>query len=313
MKALVTGGAGFIGTNLIKRLLKDGHEVVSVDNYSTGKKENHQEGCQYHDFDLSSKHTLGIYVDHGSYPSWRDDEYDVIFHLAALPRIQPSFDNPLKSFNANVLGTAHILEYVRKKNEKERWANKIKVISAGSSSVHGGAYKNPYTFTKWQSDKLCHMYSEIYEVPVNVCRFYNVYGPHELTEGEYCTVVGIFNRQHKNYEPLTITWDGEQRRDFTHVDDIVDGLMLTAEGKSWGLTIEFGRGKNHSINELASMFDISGPDGHFYYEREYIDKRPGEVRSTLCDIGLAYSAVGYQPKRNLEDYINKIKRHTIYN
>ena len=87
MKALVTGGAGFIGTNLIKRLLKDGHEVVSVDNYSTGDKKNHQEGCTYHDFDLSSSHTLGIYVDHGSYPRWRDDEYDVIFHLAALPRI----------------------------------------------------------------------------------------------------------------------------------------------------------------------------------------------------------------------------------
>ena len=144
------------------------------------------------------------------------------------------------------------------------------------------------------------MYSELFEVPVNVCRFYNVYGPHELTEGEYCTVVGIFNRQHKNYEPLTITWDGEQRRDFTHVDDIVDGLMLTAEGKSWGLTIEFGRGKNHSINDLADMF---GKD----YPREYIDKREGEMRSTLCDIGFAYSAVGYEPKRNLKEYINKIK------
>jgi len=296
MKALVTGGAGFIGTNLIKRLLSDDYDVVSIDNYSTGKKENHQDGCLYYDYDLSYNYVR----DDG-------DRYDVIFHLAALPRIQPSFDNPLKSFNANVLGTAHILEYVRKKNEKERWANNIKVISAGSSSVHGGAYKNPYTFTKWQSDKLCHMYSEIYEVPVNVCRFYNVYGPHELTEGEYCTVVGIFQKQYENHEPLTITWDGEQRRDFTHVDDIVDGLMLTAEGKSWGLTLEFGRGKNYSINELADMFDIPGPDGHLYYDRKYIDKRDGEMRSTLCDLGLAYSAVGYQPKRNLEDYINKIK------
>ena len=297
MKALVTGGAGFIGTNLIKRLLKDGHEVVSVDNYSTGKEENHQEGCRYHDFDLSKASPIEI----------GNIEYDVIFHLAAIPRIQPSFENPKETFESNVLGTLNILEYVRRKNEKERWANNIKVISAGSSSVHGGAYKNPYTFTKWQSDKLCHMYSELFKVPVNVCRFYNVYGPHELTEGEYCTVVGIFQKQYENNEPLTITWDGEQRRDFTHVDDIVDGLMLTAEGKSWGLTIEFGRGKNHSINELADMFDIPGPDGHLYYERKYIDKRPGEVRSTLCDLGLAYSAVGYQPKRNLKDYINKIK------
>ena len=103
MKVLVTGGTGFVGTNLIKRLLKDGHEVVSVDNYSTGKKENHQEGCQYHDFDLSSSHTLGIYVDHGSYPQWRDDEYDVIFHLAALARIQPSLKNPHEALFNNFL------------------------------------------------------------------------------------------------------------------------------------------------------------------------------------------------------------------
>ena len=296
MKMLVTGGAGFIGTNLIKRLLKDGHEVTSIDNYSTGKRENHQKGCQYHDFDLSSSHTLGIYVDHGSYPSWRDDEYDVIFHMAALARIQPSLENPHKTLFNNFVSTLNILEYARKKNEKERWANEIKVVCAGSSSVHGGAYANPYTFTKWQGDKLCHMYSEVFNSPVNVCRFYNVYGPHHLTEGEYCTVVGIFERQYKNGEPLTITWDGEQRRDFTHVDDIVDGLILTSECKSWGLTIELGRGKNYSINDVVDMF---GED----YPREYIDKRSGEMRSTLCDLGLAYSAVGYQPKRNIKDYI----------
>ena len=295
MNALVTGGAGFIGTNLIKRLLEDGHNVVSLDNYSTGLIENHQVGCDYYDVDVVKDfHRNRIFG-----VSDNIDIPDVIFHLAAIPRIQPSFENPKETFKSNVLGTLNILEYARENN--------VKVIYAGSSSVHGGAYKNPYTFTKWQGDKLCHMYSEIYKVPVNVCRFYNVYGPYELTEGEYCTVVGIFQKQYENHEPLTITWDGEQRRDFTHVDDIVDGLILTAEGNNWGLTLEFGSGTNHSINELADMFDIPGPDGHFYYDKEFIDKRPGEVRSTLCDIGLAYSAVGYQPKRNLEDYINKIK------
>ena len=301
MNALVTGGAGFIGTNLIKRLLKDGHDVISIDNYSTGKKENHQKGCSYNNFDISDDYVPygRLYWPHSTKVMDEVGYPDVIFHLAALPRIQPSFETPIESFKANVVGTINILEWARK--------NDVKVIYAGSSSVHGGAYKNPYTFTKWQGDKLCHMYSEIYKVDVNVCRFYNVYGPHELTEGEYCTVVGIFQKQYENNELLTITWDGEQRRDFTHVDDIVDGLILTAEGKSWGLTLEFGRGKNYSINEVADMFDIPGPDGHFYYDRKYIDKRPGEVRSTLCDIGLAYSAVGYQPKRNLEDYINKIK------
>ena len=278
MKVLVTGGAGFIGTNLIKRLLKDGHEVVSIDNYSTGKKENEQDGCIYYDYDLSY-----------SYVRDDGDSYDVIFHLAALARIQPSLKHPYKTIYNNFTSTLHILEYGRK--------NDVKVIYAGSSSIHGGAYKNPYTFTKWQGDKLCHLYSETLNFPVNVCRFYNVYGPHHLTEGEYCTVVGIFERQYQNGEPLTITWDGEQRRDFTHVDDIVDGLILTSECKSWGLTIELGRGKNYSINDLVDMF---GED----YPREYIDKRPGEMRSTLCDLGLAYSVVGYQPTRELKDYIN---------
>ena len=260
MKCLVTGGAGFIGTNLIKRLLKDGHEVVSVDNYSTGKKENHQEGCQYHDFDLSSSHTLGIYVDHGSYPVWRDDEYDVIYHLAALPRIQPSFDDPVKTFNSNVVATLNILDYVRKKNEKERWANKIRVVYADSSSVHGNKYVNPYTFTKYNGAELCRMYSEIYELPVSICRFYNVYGPYQETEGEYCTVVGIFERQYQNGEPLTITWDGEQRRDFTHVDDIVDGLVRSGD-EYFKVCEEFelGTGENCSINELASWFGEDYP------------------------------------------------------
>ena len=297
MKALVTGGAGFIGTNLIKRLLKDGHEVVSVDNYSTGKKENHQEGCQYHDFDLSSSHTLGIYVDHGSYPSWRDDEYDVIFHLAALPRIQPSFEDPIKTFNSNVVSTLHILEYARKKNEKERWANKIRIVYADSSSVHGNKYVNPYTFTKYNGAELCRMYSEIYELPVSICRFYNVYGPYQETEGEYCTVVGIFERQYQNGEPLTITWDGEQRRDFTHVDDIVDGIVRSSDEYFKECEIfELGRGVNFSINEIVDMF---GKD----YPRESLPKREGEYDVTLADYSHAQDLLNWKPTRNIKDYI----------
>ena len=299
MKCLVTGGAGFIGTNLIKRLLKDGHEVVSVDNYSTGKKENHQEGCTYHDFDLSSPHTLGIYVDHGSYPAWRDDEYDVIYHLSALPRIQPSFDNPVKTFNANVVTTLNILEYVRRKNEKERWANKIKVVYADSSSVHGDKYINPYTFTKYNGAELCRMYSQIYELPVSICRFYNVYGPYQETEGEYCTVVGIFEKQYENGEPLTITGDGEQRRDFTHVGDIVDGLVRT--GKEYFKEceeFELGTGENYSINELASWF---GED----YPCDSLPFRDGETRESLCTDTHARDLLGWKPTKKLEDYIKK--------
>ncbi len=288
MKALVTGGAGFIGTNLCKRLLGEGYEVSVVDNYSTGKKENHQKDVRYYDYDLSSQHTLGIYVDHGTYPSWRDDEYDVIFHLAALPRIQPSFDDPVNTFNSNVVSTLHILELARKKN--------IPVVYADSSSVHGNKYANPYTFTKYNGTELCRMYSEIYKLPINICRFYNVYGPHQETEGEYCTVVGIFERQYKNGEPLTITWDGEQRRDFTHVEDIVDGLFRSSkEYFKECEEFELGTGKNCSINDLTGWFGD--------YPTKSIPKRDGEMRESLCTDTHARDLLGWNPTRTLQQYV----------
>ena len=140
MKMLVTGGAGFIGTNLIKRLLKDGHEVVSVDNYSTGKKENEQEGCKYFKVDI---------CDYKSFDNFIED-LDLVFHLAALPRIQPSFKDPLITFKTNVEGTINLLDWCKEKN--------IALVYAGSSSTHGGVYKSPYTFTKWQGEELCNLY-----------------------------------------------------------------------------------------------------------------------------------------------------------
>jgi len=295
MKALVTGGAGFIGTNLIKRLLKEGHEVVSVDNYSTGFKENHQEGCRYYDFDLSSSHTLGIYVDHGSYPQWRDDEYDVIFHMGALARIQPSLENPHKTLFNNFVSTLNILEYARKNN--------IKVVYAGSSSKHHGLYGSPYAWSKFSGEELCKLYSSVYNVPTSICRFYNVYGPHQLVNGPYCTVIGIFQEQYKNSESLTITGNGEQRRDFTHVDDIVDGLVRVNRAMHGevdmgydGAEFELGRGVNHSINELVDMF---GKD----YPREYISARDGEYDRTLCEDKITQELLDWNPTINLYDYI----------
>ena len=286
-KILVTGGAGFIGTNLIKRLLKDNHKVISLDNYSTGLMENHIDGCQYFDVDISNVTDFNFFM----------DTPDIIYHLAAIPRIQPSFEHPVDTYHANSTSTINLLEWARRR--------RCKVIYAGSSSFHGGVNKNPYTMTKYFGEQLCELYYKHFGMDINVCRFYNVYGPHQLTEGEYCTVVGIFESLYKNNKPLTITGDGEQRRDFTHVDDIVDGLILTSKCKSWGVTIELGRGKNYSINELADMF---GED----YLREYIDKKRGEVKSTLCDIGEAYSIIGYDPKHNLYDYIQSIRKEDIY-
>jgi UDP-glucose 4-epimerase len=292
---LVTGGAGFIGTNLIKRLLKDGHEVVSVDNYSTGKKENEQEGCRYWEYDLSSEHTHGIYVDHGSYPHWKDEDYSTIFHIAALARIQTSLKDPLSHITNNFMSTLNVLEYARKIN--------VPVVYAGSSSKHHGLYGSPYAWSKFSGEELCKLYSSVYNVPTSICRFYNVYGTHQLEEGPYCTVVGVFQNQYKDGKPLTITGDGEQRRDFTHVDDIVDGLVRVnramhgeVDMRYAGEEFELGRGVNHSINEVASYF---GKD----YPKEYIPARDGEYDRTLCEDKKAHELLDWNPIINLDEYI----------
>jgi len=281
MNIMVTGGAGFVGTNLIKRLLKDGHKVVSLDNYSTGTEDNHQEGCTYHDVDIRDVVDFGYFM----------EKPDVIYHLAAIARIQPSFKNPAPTLEVGILGTMNILEWVRELENKPR------MIFAGSSSVHSGKMKNPYTLSKVVADDLCLLYKKHFGVNVSICRFYNVYGPHQLTEGEYCTVVGIFERQYQEGVELTITGDGEQRRDFTHIDDIVDGLILTSENETCWDEMELGRGNNYSINELAKMFNCG---------YTYLPERPGEARETLCNTLIAKRLIGYEPKVNLDDYIKGV-------
>tara|TARA_R100000315_G_C5209754_1_gene124398 strand:+ start:192 stop:1076 length:885 start_codon:yes stop_codon:yes gene_type:complete len=288
MRVLVTGGAGFVGTNLIKRLLKDGHEVASIDNYSTGKKENEQDGCTYLEHGLES-------LDH---PSKFDKELfsvmsypDVTFHLAARARIVPSFQDPISTFKSNTLATQNVLEWARKHNTP--------VIYAGTSSIHGDKLANPYTFTKHQGEELINLYNKTFDLPTAICRFYNVYGPHQLTEGDYCCVLGIFERQFTKGEPLTITGDGEQRRDFTHVDDIVDGLIKCGESidKVSGEVFELGRGKNYSINEIVDAFGD--------YHKKYIEKKPGEMRETLNTNTKARDVLGWKPKNDILNYIRE--------
>jgi len=282
MRALVTGGAGFVGTNLVKRLLKGGYQVVSFDDYSTGSKENRQDGCTYIDIDITE-----------SFTDWTEN-FDVIFHLAALPRIKPSFENPKEVCDVNVVGTQNVLEYARK--------TETPVIYAGSSSFWGGVYKNPYTFSKWQGEELCKMYEQIYELPVTICRFYNVYGNYMPTEGEYRTVLPIFLEQYNKGLPLTITGDGTQRRDFTHVDDIVDAMIKVVELNKWGSVYELGRGKNHSIKEVVLMISkFSRGDVGW----NFIPKIRGEVQETLCRSELARKKLNWKPKINLNNWITK--------
>ena len=282
MNVLVTGGVGFIGTNLIKRLLDDGHKVVSLDNYQTGKEENEQEGCEYHRVDIRDGIDFDFFM----------PDPDIIYHLAALPRIQPSFEYPELTFETNVLGTMNIMSWAREKG--------CGVVYAGSSSKHGGIYKNPYTFTKHQGEEIVEMYQKVYDVPSAICRFYNVYGPYQVTEGEYCTVMGVFQTQYKNGEELTITGDGTQRRDFTHVYDIVDGFVKCGEqlDKVSGEIFELGRGENYSINVIAQSFDAG---------YTYIPKRPGEVQETLCTDTKARELLGWNPTIDILDYIEGVR------
>jgi len=284
MNVLVTGGAGFIGTNLIKRLLDDGHSVISFDNYTTGKKENEQDSCEYIECDITDNYDVQKHL--------LNKNIDIIYHLAALARIQPSFKNPTNTFKTNVIGTMNIMEWAKNNN--------CPVIYAGSSSKHGGIFKNPYTFTKHQGEEVVEMYNRVYGVPAAICRFYNVYGPYQLTEGEYCTVIGIFENQYKNKEELTITGNGEQRRDFTHVFDIVDGFVKCGEqiDEVSGQTFELGRGENHSINVIAQSFD---------WGYTYIPARPGEVQETLCTDMKARRLLSWCPTIDILDYIEGVR------
>ena len=230
MKCLVTGGAGFVGTNLIKRLVKDKHNVWSLDNYTTGHIENQQDGCEY------------ITGDIRDYKHW--GKFDIIFHMAALPRIGPSFKNPKDVFDTNVLGTQNLLEYARSYNTP--------VIYAGSSSYHGGKYKNPYTFTKWQGEELCKMYGNVFSVSSSICRFYNVYGDYMINEGAYRTVLPILLKQYKEKVPFTITGDGEQRRDFIFVDDTINVKLWFLKNSNVSGIYNVGTGISRAFNDIAN-------------------------------------------------------------
>jgi nucleoside-diphosphate-sugar epimerase len=283
MRAIVTGGAGFVGANLVDRLVDDGYEVIVFDNLSTGKQENINKEAKFFLVDVSHKSyfedkTMGDIL----------SGVDVIFHLAALARIQPSIKNPKPSIETNFNGTLNVLECAREHN--------IPVIYAGSSSYHHGLYGSPYAWSKYGGEELCKLYSEVYNLNTTICRFYNVYGKYHIRTGTYATVLGIFEQQYLDGKPLTITSDGEQRRDFTHVDDIVDGLVRCVGKKHEAEIFELGSGVNYSINEVADMFDS---------EKDYIPARPGEYDKTLCDYSKAQKELGYEPKGDLEKYVKE--------
>ena len=277
MKILVTGGAGFVGTNLCKRLLTTGHQVVSVDNYNTGLRSNHIEGCRYLEYDIRTINNYDFI------------KPEIVFHMAAIARIQPSFKNPQEYFEVNALGTMKIVDWCANNN--------VPLIYAGSSSKHSGKFKNPYTFSKDVGEEIIELYREHFNLKASITRFYNVYGPHQLTEGGYTTLIGRWLNNIENDIQCEIYGDGEQRRDFTHVDDIVDALIKIMHKGCYGQDFELGRSKNISVNEVAQMMGI---------EPVYKDAKPGEARHTLNKSTDAYTMLGWDPKKDLEDYLKSM-------
>jgi UDP-glucose 4-epimerase len=279
MNVLVTGGCGFIGHALSKELLLRGYNVDIIDNlYIGGKEAKLATGCNFLNGDVRSMNNIEI------------KEYKYIFHLAAISRIQPSFYKPQLTFSVNVDGTRQVVEYTM--------PIRAKLIYAGSSSRHHNPMLSPYALSKHMGEEWIKMYKSIYNLNAEIVRFYNVYGPGELVDSHMAAVIGIFRNQIKNNQPLTIFGDGEQRRDFTHIDDIVDGLIKIAESDekhedAW----ELGTGKNYSIKEVAEMFNT---------EIVHLPDVKGNYRETIRVNNDAIDRLGWKPTDRLKEYIKTL-------
>jgi UDP-glucose 4-epimerase len=282
MKILITGALGFIGKNLCKRLVEEGYDVIGLDNYEIGKATDEVEGVKYIPWDIEQIEYL------------KGDGIDLCFHLAALSRIQPSFEQPSETFRVNTRGTEAVCEWARQFN--------VKVVYSGSSSQWHDPFQSPYAMYKKLGEDVCKMYKKIYNLNVEIARFYNVFGPGEIVDGKWAAVIGLWRGLVRDGKGITIIGDGEQRRDFTHIDDIVDGLIKIGFSQqkhedAW----ELGTGKNYSLNEVADMFVKK-----FGCEREYLPNQNGNYRETLRENVDALLRLNWKPEDKLEEYINEL-------
>ena len=293
-KSLVTGGAGFIGSNLVDTLLELGHEVVCVDNESAESNE---------EFYWNPK-AYNVKADIVDYTAMKNcmTGIDYVFHLAAESRIQPAILNPIEAVTKNCVGTCTILQAAREVGVK-------KVIYSSTSSGYGfneppnnesqpDDCLNPYSVSKVAGEKLCKMYTDLFGLKTVIFRYFNVYGERQPLKGQYAPVIGIFLRQNAADESLTIVGDGEQRRDFTHVSDVVQANILAAtkdiDEEFYGTLFNVGNGQNYSINEIADKISDNQVN---------IPPRIGEARTTLANNNKLKSVLGWEPKVNLMEWI----------
>ena len=298
MKALVTGGAGFIGSNLVDKLIKIGHEVVVIDSESAECNE------KFYWNSKANNHRLDVC----NYESTRSlyDGIDFVFHLAAESRLQPAILNPIEAVTKNVVGTCTVLQCAREAGVK-------KVIYSSTSSAYGlNKYPNyetdpndclnPYSVSKVAAEELCKMYTNLYGIKTIIFRYFNVYGERSPTTGQYAPVIGIFLRQKNANEPLTIVGDGSQKRDFVHVHDVANANVLAAltdiPDEYYGQVYNIGSGENISILEIAKIIS----DNYVH-----IPSRDGEAKTTLSCIDKSKNIFGWEPKFNVKDWIGENK------
>jgi UDP-glucose 4-epimerase len=294
MKSLVTGGAGFIGSNLVDRLLELGHEVIVIDNEFSDAHEQFywNDKAQNYKYDIRDyKNTRPLY-----------DGVDYVFHFAAEARIQPAILNPIEAVSINSVGTCTVLQCAREAGVK-------RVMYSSTSSAYGRNEPanvetqpddclNPYSVSKVSGEKLCKMYTELYGLPTIIFRYFNVYGERQPLKGQYAPVIGIFLRQRDAGESLTIVGDGNQRRDFTYVGDVVNANILAAtkevDNEAFGQVYNVGTGHNYSVNQIAQMISNNTTN---------ITPRPGEARVTLANNQKLRKIFGWEPTTKLQDWI----------
>ena len=291
--SLVTGAAGFIGSNLVDYLLKQGHSVVCVDNESANNEKFHW-----------SDKTINVSGDITDYKFMKNvfTHVEYVFHLAAESRLQSAIQNPIQAVQKNCVGTTVMLQCAREAGVKRF------VYSSTSSGYGNNPYPNvetqpddclnPYSASKIAGEKFCKMYTELYGLETVILRYFNVFGRRSPARGQYAPVIGIFQRQRDAGEPLTIVGDGAQRRDFVHVEDVARANYLAAtmplKGHA-GEVFNVGTGSAYSIKEIADAISD---------DQVYISKRDGEMETTLADISKIGSVIGWQPEIDVLEWVN---------
>ena len=303
LKTIVTGGAGFIGSHIVDRLLSDGHQVIVIDNFSTGRPENlnHLEGhpnLKIVEADVADMDSISPYF----------ECVDWVFHLAALADIVPSIQRPERYFQSNVDGTFNVLEVCREKGVK-------RFIYAASSSCYGipDVYPTPetaeirteypYALTKYLGEQLVLHWSKVYKLPVVSLRFFNVYGPRSRTSGTYGAVFGVFLAQKLKGQPFSVVGYGTQTRDFTFVSDVANACIMAAESDLTGEVMNVGSGNTYSVNRLVELLEG---------DVVYVPKRPGEPDCTFADITKIRNLLAWKPKVSFEEGVKIMLENINY-